>query len=259
MINILTFKCGDKYDYRSVNMLYRSIELHYDKPFKFYCMTDNADGLDNDIIVLPMQDDFKYDFNSVSMMKKGFAGIPDGEPCVMMDIDIEVVSDPSIVFDYELRPHEMGFIHKWWQYPYQKGSFICGMLYRYTSGELDKFYQRFIKNPEHYTHHYTKVNGDEHKLLRPHVHVHGEQDYVLECAGIYNFHMHLFPSFIAENLQPELEFNHGTWPMGERLRKYLNYKNMPEKIDQPLIFKHYTGCYVDYVNKRYPHYEQLFG
>lgn len=253
MIHILTFKCGNKYDYRSVNMLYRSILFHYESPFQFHCMTDNPDNLDKDIIVHPMQDPFRYDFNSISMMKAGFAGI-EGD-IVMMDIDIEVVSDPSLVFDHPIRDNEIGMIHKWWQYPYQKGSFICGMLYKYRANQLDQFYQRFIQKPDYYTDHYTKVNGDEHKLQRKHVHVHGEQDYVLECAGIYNFHIHLFPSFVAENLQPEIEFNNGTWPMGERLRKYLYYKSLPEKIDQPLIFKHYTGCYDQYVDKRYRFYQ----
>jgi len=254
MIHILTFKCGTKYDYRSVNILKRSIDTYYDKPFTFYCMTDNDIGLDSDIVVLPMEDDFMYDFNSVSMMKSGFASIPDGANCVMMDIDIEVMADPSIVFDQKLEPKQIGFIHKWWQYPYQKGSFICGMMYRYTAGELDCFYQRFIKNPKHYTSHYTKVNGDEHKLERDDVYVHGEQDYVLECAGIYNFAMHLFPSFIAENLQAEIEFDTGR--TSKRLEKYLYYKSMPEKIDQPLIFCHYTGCYKEYVDKRYDYYDR---
>lgn len=256
MINILTFKCGSKYDYRSVNMLKRSIKLHYDRPFNFYCMTDDPVGLDSDIIHMPMQDDFKYNFNSLSMMRSGFADIQDGSPCVLMDIDIEVLSDPSIVFDADIKQKEIGFIHKWWQYPYQRGSFICGMIYRYNAGDLDIFYQRFAKDPEYYTNHYTKLNGNESKLLKKDVYVHGEQDYILECAGIYNFHMHLFPSFIAENIQPEIEFKTNT--TSPRLEKYLYYKSLPEKIEQPLIFKHYTGCYEDYVNKRYGFYEKLF-
>ena len=57
MIHILTLKCGTKYDYRSVNVLKRSIETHYNKPFTFYCMTDDPKGLDSDIVVLPMEED----------------------------------------------------------------------------------------------------------------------------------------------------------------------------------------------------------
>ena len=78
MINILTFKCGSKYDYRSVNMLHRSILLHYDKPFRFHCMTDNPQNIDKDIIVHPMQDAFPYEFNSLSLVRSGFAGIKNG-------------------------------------------------------------------------------------------------------------------------------------------------------------------------------------
>ena len=256
MIHILTLKCGTKYDYRSVNILKRSIETYYNKPFTFYCMTDDPKGLDSDIVVLPMEEDFKYNFNTLSMVKSGFAGIPDGSDCVLMDIDIEVMSDPSIVFDHKLQPNTIGFIHKWWQYPYQKGSFICGMIYRYTAGELDCFYQRFVKDPEHYTTHYPKVNQQEYKLERPDVHVNGEQDYFLECAGIYNFNMHLFPSFIAENLQTEIEFGSvGTSP---RLEKYLYYRSMPEKIEQPLVFYHYSGSVQEYVDKRYSYYDRAY-
>lgn len=252
MIHILTFKCGDRYDYRSVNLLKRSIDFHYDKPYTFYCMTDDANGFDSDIKVIPMQDDFKYEFNSVSMLKSGFANIPDGSDVVLMDIDIEVVNDPSPIFDFKLLPKQIGFIHKWWTYPYSKGSFISGMAYRYTAGELDCFYRRFKADPELYTNKYIKFNGRAHKIDNVNIHVRGEQDFFLESAGVNNFHMNLFPSFWAENVNPEIEFNEGgTWPLSERLRKYLSYKNMSPVTPKEPILKHYTGNIERYVEKRY--------
>lgn len=252
MINVLTFKCGSKYDYRSVNMLYRSILWQYDKPFNFHCMTDDPTNLDDRIIIHPMQDDFPYEFNSLSLVKSGFAGIEDGEPCILLDIDIEVVNDPSPIFDFQLLPKQIGFIHKWWTYPYTQGSFICGMAYRFTAGELDIFYNRFKEDPYHYTTKYIEFNGRKHKLKEPDIHVRGEQDYFLECAGIYNFHMNLFPSFWAENVQPELEFE-GYTIRSPRLEKYVDYKSMSNMKMEP-IFKHYTGIVKDYVDKHYELY-----
>ena len=251
MINVLTFKCGTKYDYRSVNMLHRSILLHYDKPFRFHCMTDNPENLDKDIIVHPMQDEFPYEFNSLSLVRTGFAGIKDGDSCILLDIDVEVVNVPTPIFNFDLLPKQVGFIHKWWTYPYAQGSFICGMAYRFTAGELDVFYNRFKSDPYYYTTKYIEFNGRKHKLQESDIHVRGEQDYYLECAGIYNFHMNLFPSFWAENVQPEMEF--GTGGSSPSLQKYLTYKAMSDVEKKP-IFKHYTGCVKQYVDKHYELY-----
>lgn len=250
MINILTFKVGTKYDYRSVNLLKRSIEFHYDGPFRFICMTDDATGLDKDIEVRDVQDSFAYEFNSVSMCKSGF--VPDGEDCILMDIDIEVVSDPSPIFDFALLPKQIGFIHKWWTYPYERGSFISGMAYRFRSGELDPFYTRFKSNPDYYTERYTQFNGRGHKIDNKTIFVRGEQDYFLECAGIYNFHMNLFPSFWAENVNPEIDFGHGG--TSERLTKHLDYKAMSNG-DDTLILKHYSGNVEEYLDRRYSLYD----
>lgn len=252
MIHVLTFKVGNKYSCENVNLLKRSISFHYDKPFKFYCMTDDPEGLDDDIIIVEMQDNFGYEFNSVSMTRSGFAGIPDGENAILLDIDVEVMSDPSPIFDYSLQPKQIGFIHKWWTYPYEKGSFISGMAYRFTTGELDCFYSRFKSNPQYYIKRYIKFNGREHKIDNKNIFQRGEQDYFLECAGIFNFHMNLFPSFWAENVNPEIEFGNPNNVMNPRLSKYLRYKSMalPKELLDCLIFKHYTGNIEQYLEKR---------
>ena len=52
MVNIFTFKWGDKYGPEYTNRLYGSLLKHVDVPFTFTCVTDNSDGLHSDIKVI---------------------------------------------------------------------------------------------------------------------------------------------------------------------------------------------------------------
>ena len=69
MINILTVKFGNKFTHKHVNLLYNSIKKHYTGDFTFYCLTDNANGLDPDIKFSIREEEFCYAFNKVSLMK----------------------------------------------------------------------------------------------------------------------------------------------------------------------------------------------
>ena len=44
-VNILTFKWGTLYSAEYVNRIYRGVKAHLKRPFRFVCVTDDADGL----------------------------------------------------------------------------------------------------------------------------------------------------------------------------------------------------------------------
>lgn len=63
MLRVVTFKWRQK-GYRSkygpeqVNILRNMVARNYDKPFEFVCVTDDAEGIDKDIRVVPLWDDY---------------------------------------------------------------------------------------------------------------------------------------------------------------------------------------------------------
>ena len=53
MIHVLCTKWGDKYSSDYVNTLYSMVKRHLPTSFKFYCQTEDTDGLNTEIEVLP--------------------------------------------------------------------------------------------------------------------------------------------------------------------------------------------------------------
>ena len=57
-VNVVCSKWGDRYGPHFVNRLYNMSRRHTDPKhdFHFYCYTDDAEGLDKDINVIPFPD-----------------------------------------------------------------------------------------------------------------------------------------------------------------------------------------------------------
>ena len=53
-INIITIKWGTKYNHTYPNRLYKECKEKCSFDFEFYCVTDNAKNINEDIICLPM-------------------------------------------------------------------------------------------------------------------------------------------------------------------------------------------------------------
>ena len=90
MIRILTLKYGDKYPSSCVNHIYDNIVKYYSKPFKLYCMTDDAKDLNSNIHILPLiyEDDIKLHW-----YKLKFFDMFDDTENIIMDIDQYILND----------------------------------------------------------------------------------------------------------------------------------------------------------------------
>lgn len=240
MIHIITSRTGNKFDDRHENLLKNSIKRHYSGEFTFHVIKNQQ---------------FPFAFNKIQAFQDNFLSIQKGERIIIMDLDIHVVSDPSPVFNQTLDNNTIGMFHKWWQYPYSS-CFIWGGIYVFTSGYTQKIYDRLISNPEEY---YTRYSNIYNYKFREGIDlpIRGEQDFVLESASIYNYNIHLFPSFYAETIQPEVEEgridikdaleNPDKLPK-ERLRKHFGIKSLNSDRAK-LIFNHYSGYTDRYVEK----------
>lgn len=103
MIHIYCVKWGTKYTPAHVNKLYKTVRENITKPFKFYCLTEDATGIRKDITII----DFPPDNTLVKWWNKMYLFDPNvvtqkGEK-VFFDLDLVVQHnlDPILEFDPE--------------------------------------------------------------------------------------------------------------------------------------------------------------
>lgn len=109
MLTIVTWKWPPRPGYRStfgpqtVNVLRRMVARHYPHPHRFVCVTDDAEGLDADITVLPAWNDFAdvpspHGGHNPSCYRRLRLFHPDaaqwfGDRFVSLDLDTVIVGD----------------------------------------------------------------------------------------------------------------------------------------------------------------------
>lgn len=89
-------------DYPSehVNILYRSIKRNYNKPFEFFCVTDDPEGLSPEIKVVKLWDKFKElggCYRRLWMFSEEARIF--GDRFIMMDIDCVIAGDLTPLFE----------------------------------------------------------------------------------------------------------------------------------------------------------------
>ena len=100
----------------AVNTLYSMVERNYSRPFRFHCFTDDAAGIDSDVEVHPIPDDFgdvesplgvHYPscYRRLIAFHRDFADIV-GPRFVSLDLDCAIVDRCESLWD---RPEDMVF------------------------------------------------------------------------------------------------------------------------------------------------------
>tara|TARA_E500000318_G_scaffold112057_1_gene133749 strand:+ start:5224 stop:6003 length:780 start_codon:yes stop_codon:yes gene_type:complete len=257
MVNIACFKYGDKYDYRHVNLLYNSIKKHYKNKFSFFCIGDNGENISPEVTFIELKEEFKYAFNKVKAFSNNFLNLKPNSRLIILDLDIEIMSDPSEIFEVNLEKKEVGVMHKWWQYPY-RSCFIWGGVYVFDTGDTNILYSRLKNNKDHF---YKKYSLLYNYKNRPEIDlpIKGEQDYVLETLTIENFKLKVFPAFVSETIQPEVYQNKIDPKKAlkdpdslkkDRLKTHFLIKSLAT-TRKNLIFNHYSGYVEEYIKLRY--------
>jgi len=161
MVNILTLKWGGFYTSDYVNRIYRGVQRHLHRPFRFVCITDDPNGLAEGIESRPfppmpstMKLDEKYHswpniYIKLLLFQKGFADLQGST--LFLDIDQIIVGDLDCFFDY--RPGKFCIIQNWM--PFRKRIFkripFCGnsSCFRFEAGEeSDYVYRKFMSEIE---------------------------------------------------------------------------------------------------------------
>ena len=107
-VNVLCMKWGDYYTADYVNRLYAGVRRNLHRPFRFVCVTDDANGLAPGVETVPFPPDPKVPgtyaprpwpniFAKLALFKDGFADLKG--PTLFLDIDILVTGPQDSFFD----------------------------------------------------------------------------------------------------------------------------------------------------------------
>lgn len=93
VISVICVKWGDMYSRKHVNNLYDQIKKHLKVPFKFYCYTDNPKDLDENIQIIPIEDEYDGVWNKLSLFNMDLG------KTLYLDLDVFIQNDIDQLLD----------------------------------------------------------------------------------------------------------------------------------------------------------------
>jgi hypothetical protein len=150
-VNILCLKWGTRYPAHYVNILYASVRRHLNRPFRFYCCTEDPSGLDAGIETIPFPENpgIKRGWPDIlvklMVTQNGFGGMHG--PTLFLDLDVAIMDDIDCFFDYQ--PGKYCIIHNWvnarkeliGNRPHVGNSSI----FRFEAGASQEVYETFLR------------------------------------------------------------------------------------------------------------------
>ena len=141
-VYILCLKHGTKYSSEYVNRLYNMCKRWCSLDFKFVCLTDNAEQLNSDIMILPIPGGLSGWWCKPYMYSKE---LPIQGTILYMDLDVVLSSNIDKLITYQpnhwctIRDFTRAMRPKWPRYN--------SSIVRFKTGELDFVWDDYIKNP----------------------------------------------------------------------------------------------------------------
>ena len=181
MLNILTLKIGNKYSSEDVNKLFLGILNNTSVPFNMICYTEDPTGLDERIkgVLIKEPTLYKLQWHKVKFHKKGFAGIKEGEECIILDLDLKILKNIDEILDFEIKENEFGVIYRWWSDRTHQCP-INGGFQKFRSGKSNYIWETFKNNFSYWQEYYIEKG----EAFGP---VNGEQNFIhnhIELAGL---------------------------------------------------------------------------
>ena len=106
----VSVKVGDAYSAKYVNELYKKL-LTFDKNVVYYCLSDNREGLDNNIEVVNIKDEFKERkwWSKTSLFEPGLFN----EPTIYLDLDCFIHLDLT-PFLQQAKENKLNLLKTYW-------------------------------------------------------------------------------------------------------------------------------------------------
>lgn len=156
-MNIICLKWGDKFSHEHVNRLYRMVCKNFHDDFNFICHTENANGIDRNVIIQPLPD---YDLENW-WWKLTLFQYPTKVPTLFLDLDVVIQNDITHLKDYIVKdmlctikcywkPHVKNIA----EFPHFDMNLNSSVML--WDGDLTNVWNTFIKDSDYYM---LKYNG----------------------------------------------------------------------------------------------------
>ena len=147
MTNIVCLKWGNKYGPEYVNRLYQAVQRHTTRSFKFWCFTENPQGLLPEIktLALSCTVDLESWWNKIFLFSLD-NGVPVGEQILYVDLDTLVVGNIDHLFDAEQAP-DIVVLKDFYKGIAKSAGNIGSGIMSWRHGQYKHIWENFVKDP----------------------------------------------------------------------------------------------------------------
>lgn len=151
-MNIVCLKWGDKFSHEHVNRLYRMVCKNFHDDFNFICYTENANGIDRNIIIQPLPD---YDLENW-WWKLTLFEHPTKTPTMFLDLDVVIQNDITHFKNYCVEDMLCLIKAYWKPYELEKLDTNLNSSIMIWNGDCMDIWKKFEKDSDYYM---LKYNG----------------------------------------------------------------------------------------------------
>ena len=146
-VNVVCMKWGVLYGADYVNKLYGMVRRHLQRPFHFYCITDNSNGICDQVLVRDMPEfavpaSARGPWKKLLMFQEKLFDI-EGKT-MFLDLDVIIVGPLDRFFDYS---DKFAVRHEF-EKRKENDNFGNTSMYIFEAGSYPHLYENYVKNQE---------------------------------------------------------------------------------------------------------------
>ncbi len=104
MLHVICLKWGTKYGPDYVNRLYKMVKNNLNIPFEFHCMTENSQGIDDEVLIENLADiGLQGWWYKLLIFQKGFLGLSAEDRVLFLDLDIVITGPLDALVEHSER------------------------------------------------------------------------------------------------------------------------------------------------------------
>ncbi len=146
MVNVICMKWGRKYGPAYVNILRRMVARNLSRPHRFVCFTEQTEGLDPEVEVLPLPECRVPARPEIEAWRKISLFTPQlglSGPTLFLDLDVVITGSLDPFFEYE--PGRFCIIHNWTHPDRRVGN---SSVFRFEAGTYPSVFEDYNRDPD---------------------------------------------------------------------------------------------------------------
>lgn len=157
-MNVVCLKWGDKFSHEHVNRLYRMVRKNFKDDFNFICYTENANGIDRNIIIQDLPD---YDLENW-WWKLTLFQYSTKTPTIFLDLDVVIQNDITHFKNYCVEDMLCLIKARWKPYQLEELDTNINSSIMIWSGDITDIWNKFHKDDDYYMLKYNGIDGYLH-------------------------------------------------------------------------------------------------